>query len=164
MEPANKDEILSNFIAITQCSNEEATRYLEVAQWNAQTAMEIFFDNGGSEAGESVASTNAVPTGANVNPGTSGLYLFVYYRNIKSIFRFSFIAPIASGGTGGYESDDESPMQSAIEESLRAGATDTKSAATVSKEGTSKKPTVTSKFGTIGDLQKEEVNSDEEGY
>jgi hypothetical protein len=74
MEPANKDEILSNFIAITQCPNEEATRYLEAAQWNAQTAMEIFFDNGGSEAGEPVVSTNPIPSGANVNQGTSGLY------------------------------------------------------------------------------------------
>jgi hypothetical protein len=73
MESENKDEILSNFIAITQCSNEEATRYLEAAQWNAQAAMEIFFDNGGSQAGESVASTNTVPTGTNVNQEASGL-------------------------------------------------------------------------------------------
>lgn len=73
MESENKDEILSNFIAITQCSNEEATRYLEAAQWNAQTAMEIFFDNGGSQAGEPVVATNTVPpTGTNVNQGTTG--------------------------------------------------------------------------------------------
>jgi len=74
MESENKDEILSNFIAITQCPNDEATRYLEAAQWNAQTAMEIFFDNGGSQAGEPIASTNTAPSGANVNQGTSGLY------------------------------------------------------------------------------------------
>jgi hypothetical protein len=73
MEPENKDEILSNFIAVTQCSNEEATRYLEAAQWNAQTAMEIFFDNGGSDAGEPIPVTNTAPSGANVNPGPSGL-------------------------------------------------------------------------------------------
>jgi hypothetical protein len=83
------------------------------------------------------------------------------------MFRFFLsIVPIASGGTGGYESDDESPMQSAIEESLRASGTDTKSAApaaVVSKGDTSKKPAVPSKFGTIGALQKEENSSDEEG-
>jgi len=74
MESTSKDEILSNFIAITQCSNDEATRYLEAAQWNAETAMEIFFDNGGSQAGEPVVSTNTGPSATNVNQGTSGLY------------------------------------------------------------------------------------------
>jgi hypothetical protein len=74
MESTSKDEILSNFIAITQCSNDEATRYLEAAQWNAETAMEIFFDNGGSQAGEPVVSTNTAPSATNVNQGTSGLY------------------------------------------------------------------------------------------
>jgi hypothetical protein len=77
-------------------------------------------------------------------------------------FLLLFIGPIASGGTGGYESDDESPMQSAIEESLRAGAAETK--ATASKGDTNKKSTVPSKFGTIGSLQKEEDSSEEEGY
>ena len=79
--------------------------------------------------------------------------------------RYFSLAPIASGGTGGYESDDESPMQSAIEESLRASATESKSSATVSKGDTSKKPAASSKFGTIGGLQKEEEggSSDEEG-
>jgi len=78
------------------------------------------------------------------------------------MFRFLSIAPIASGGTGGYESDDESPMQSAIEESLRATATETKPTAAVSKGDNTKKST--SKFGTIGILQKDEDSSDEEGH
>ncbi|CAF0752598.1 unnamed protein product [Adineta ricciae] len=139
MEPNNKDEILSNFIAITQCPSEEATRYLEAAQWNAQTAMEIFFDNGGSEAGVPIPTTHTVPSAANTNQGSS--------------------EPIASGGTGGYESDDESPMQSAIEESLRANASAEKSTG-----DTSRKPVVPpSRFGTIGGLQHEEEDSDEEG-
>jgi hypothetical protein len=74
MDPANKDEILSNFIGITQTSNEEATRYLEAANWNAETAMEIFFDNGGSQAGEPIPTTNIAPPAPNTNQGTSGLY------------------------------------------------------------------------------------------
>jgi hypothetical protein len=36
--------------------------------------MEIFFDNGGSQAGEPIASTNTAPSGANVNQGTTGWY------------------------------------------------------------------------------------------
>ncbi|UJR33483.1 hypothetical protein I4U23_020928 [Adineta vaga] len=144
MESENKDEILSNFIAITQCPNEEATRYLEAAQWNAQTAMEIFFDNGGSQAGEPIPSTNTAPSSTNTNKAPSG--------------------QIASGGTGGYESDDESPMQSAIEESLRAHPGAGKSAGAVPKDDSSKKPTAPpSKFGTIGGLHNEEEDSDEEG-
>jgi hypothetical protein len=74
MDPNNKDEILSNFVAITQTSHEEATRYLEAAQWNAETAMEIFFDNGGSQAGEPIPTTNIVPPATNVNQGAPGLY------------------------------------------------------------------------------------------
>ncbi len=83
MDPSNKDAILSNFIAITQCSNDEATRYLEAAQWNAQTAMEIFFDNGGPSAGEPIPSTNTAPTAMNVDEGTSGLYSFLGYDNLR---------------------------------------------------------------------------------
>ena len=74
MAAVNKDEILSNFIGITQCSNDEALRYLEAAQWNAQTAMEIFFDNGGSDAGEPIAPNNPSPSGTNPNQGPAGLY------------------------------------------------------------------------------------------
>jgi hypothetical protein len=53
-------------------------------------------------------------------------------------------------------------MQSAIEESLRATATETKPTAAVSKGDSTKKST--SKFGTIGVLQKDEDSSDEEGH
>jgi hypothetical protein len=71
MSTTNYDEILSNFIAVTQCSHEEAARYLEAANWNAQTAMEIFFDNGGSQAGVPAAT---VPPATNVNQNTSSSY------------------------------------------------------------------------------------------
>lgn len=73
------------------------------------------------------------------------------------------LGQIATGGTGGYESDDESPMQSAIEESLRNTAAEAKSTGAVSKGDANKKQTVPSKFGTIGGLQKDEESSDEEG-
>jgi len=105
--------------------------------------MEIFFDNGGPQAGEPIVSTNTVPSAMNVDQSAPG--------------------QIASGGTGGYESDDESPMQSAIEESLRASATETKPTVTVSKADTSKTSAASSKFGTLGALQKDEHSSDEEG-
>jgi hypothetical protein len=82
MASTNQDEILSSFIAITQCSNEEATRYLEAANWNAQTAMEIFFDNGGSQAGESTASTNIVPPPMDVNQDAPGLHSIICYGNM----------------------------------------------------------------------------------
>ena len=72
MSVPNQDEILSNFIAITQCSNEEATRYLEAANWNAETAMEIFFDNGGSDAGQPIAVTHAVPPTGSANQNAAG--------------------------------------------------------------------------------------------
>ena len=74
-----------------------------------------------------------------------------------------FAGNIASGGTGGYESDDESPFQAAIEESLRAQAAESKSTSAISKGDTSKKPTAPSKFGTIGGLNKDEGSSEEEG-
>jgi hypothetical protein len=74
-----------------------------------------------------------------------------------------FIGKIASGGTGGYESDDESPMQSAIEESLRAHAVEAKPVGATSKGDTAKKSAAPSKFGTIGGLQNDEDSSEEEG-
>lgn len=75
----------------------------------------------------------------------------------------AFLGNIASGGTGGYESDDESPFQAAIEESIRSQAAEPKSASAVPKGGdTSKKPTVPSKFGTIGGLHKDDEGSSEE--
>ncbi len=79
------------------------------------------------------------------------------------MYFFLCIGQIASGGTGGYESDDEDTMQNAIEESLRATAAAGKSTATGSKEDTTKKPTASSKFGTIGGLQKDDESSEEEG-
>ena len=89
MSDSNQDEILSNFMAITQCSNEEATRYLEAANWNAQTAMEIFFDNGGTQAGESIASTNTIPRNPTANPTMAGKCKDVCHGN-SGFERFSF--------------------------------------------------------------------------
>lgn len=83
MESINKDEILSNFLAVTRCSHDEATRYLEAAQWNAETAMEIFFDDGGSESAARTAPTNTQPPATNINQGTSGSYCRFYsFRSI----------------------------------------------------------------------------------
>ena len=64
---------------------------------------------------------------------------------------------------GGYESDDESPFQSAIEESLRERAAEAKSTAAVAKADASKKPVAPSKFGTVSGLQKDDDSSEEEG-
>ena len=89
MSESNQDEILSSFMAITQCSNEEATRYLEAANWNAQTATEIFFDNGGAQAGESIASTNTVTRDAAANPTMAGTCDDVCHGN-SDFERFSF--------------------------------------------------------------------------
>lgn len=56
MSQTNNDEMVNNFVAIANCSNDEAKRYLEAANWDPQAAMEIFFDVG---AGESEPSSNA---------------------------------------------------------------------------------------------------------
>ena len=75
---------------------------------------------------------------------------------------FSFFTePTATTGASAYESDDENPMQSAIEESLRANAAAKKSP--VSKKDTKKNPSTSTKFGTIGGLRDDEESSDEEG-
>jgi len=54
-------------------------------------------------------------------------------------------------------------MQSAIEESLRANPAAAKFPVTESQDNKSKKSAVTSKFGTIGGLQKDNDSSEEEG-
>ena len=75
MASTNKDEILSNFIGVTGCSQEEATSYLEAAQWNQQTAMDIFFDSS-SDGTIKPASTNTLPPGTNIEQSTSCLLFY----------------------------------------------------------------------------------------
>jgi hypothetical protein len=49
MSSKNRDEILSRFIGITQCSSKEAAEYLESANWNEQAAVDFFFDSVSSQ-------------------------------------------------------------------------------------------------------------------
>ena len=42
MSSKNKDEILSKFIAITNCPSNQAVEYLEAAEWNEQAAIDFF--------------------------------------------------------------------------------------------------------------------------
>jgi hypothetical protein len=57
MASNNRDEILSKFIAITQCSSDKAREYLEAAQWNEEAAMDFFFDSSAFQARDSIPPT-----------------------------------------------------------------------------------------------------------
>jgi hypothetical protein len=59
MSAKNKDQIISNFIGITQCSRQEAAEYLEAAQWNEEAAVAFFFDSGPSQTHEPIPSPKA---------------------------------------------------------------------------------------------------------
>ena len=43
MSAANRDEIVTQFINLTQCPTDEAIRYLEAANWDISIAMDLFF-------------------------------------------------------------------------------------------------------------------------
>jgi hypothetical protein len=73
MSSKNRDEILSRFIAITQCSSKEAAEYLENANWNEQTAVDFFFDSGRSQVPDPIPSPK-IKTNQNI----PSLYLFIY--------------------------------------------------------------------------------------
>ena len=61
MATANKDEAISRFIAVTQCSSSrEAREYLETAKWNEQAAIDFYFDSVNPQ--ESASEPNLPPT------------------------------------------------------------------------------------------------------
>jgi hypothetical protein len=74
MSSQNKDEILSNFIAITQCSSQEAREYLEAAKWDYQRAMDFFFDSGASQARNSIPPINTRSSPTITHKNIPGLY------------------------------------------------------------------------------------------
>lgn len=78
MSSQNRDEILSRFIAITQCSSKEAAEYLEAANWNEQAAADFFFDSGSSPVPQ---PTHPIERKPNQNPPS--LYLVIYHGKIK---------------------------------------------------------------------------------
>ncbi|CAF0894192.1 unnamed protein product [Didymodactylos carnosus] len=134
---SSNDEILAQFIAVTQCPQDQAQRYLEASNWNMDTAMECFYDDG--------ASTSHVPSHQNI-PIT----------NLNDNSAREGDSARATGS--GYASDDDDSLQMAIEKSMQS--------ATVSQDSsksTKKQPPQSSRFGTIASLQKEDDSSDEEG-
>lgn len=74
MSSRNRDEILSKFIAITQCSSEEAAEYLEAANWNEQAAVDFFFDSGLSQGRDPVPSPKPRLSPKITRQPTPGLY------------------------------------------------------------------------------------------
>jgi hypothetical protein len=74
MSSQNKDEILSNFIAITQCPSHEAREYLEAAKWDEQIAMDFFFDSGASPARDPIPPINTRSSPTNTRKNIPGLY------------------------------------------------------------------------------------------
>jgi hypothetical protein len=74
MSSRDKDEILSKFIAITQCPGEQAREYLEAAEWNEQVAMDFFFDSAGSHGSEPIPSPTTRPPAPKPSRQVPGLY------------------------------------------------------------------------------------------
>ena len=92
MQSADKDEILNTFVSMTQCSNAEAARYLEAAQWNAETALEIFFESTGFDTNEPIPSTNTAFPVSNINSSVSSLYFFKSSSSCyQKLFCFVFV-------------------------------------------------------------------------
>ena len=74
MSSKNKDEILSKFIAITNCPSNEAMEYMEAAQWNEQAAMDFFFDSGVSQADDPIPSPKTRSSPTHTYHNVPGLY------------------------------------------------------------------------------------------
>ncbi len=74
MSARNKDEIVSRFMSITQCSNKHAREYLESANWNEQAAMDFFYDSGAVPVSEPVPPPKPRPTEIKTNTNVSSMY------------------------------------------------------------------------------------------
>ncbi len=91
MSSTNKDEILSRFIAITQCSSQQATEYLESAKWNEQAAMDFFFDSGSSPVPDPVPAAKTRSSETKPNRNIPGLYSCIYHSNTQRGCLFVFL-------------------------------------------------------------------------
>jgi len=91
MASQNRDGIISRFIAITQCSSEDAREYLESANWNEQAAVDFFFDSVSSQAPDPIPSIKSRPAEIKPSQNVSGLYLYIYHGNTECGCLFVFL-------------------------------------------------------------------------
>ncbi|CAF1213419.1 unnamed protein product [Rotaria sordida] len=134
MSSINKDELISNFIAITQCSSELAAEYLEAAQWNEQAALNFFL-----ESNDSVPSTQTTSSSANTN------------QNIPS-------ENTVSSTTNDNELEEDL-LQSALEDSLRLNPS-----VVIPKRVNSHKSIISSKINTFNDDDNDESDDQGQAF
>lgn len=59
-----EDAAVAQFTEITGSSPHLATQYLQLTDYNLQTAMQLYFENGGAEIGPSASETPSAPAAA----------------------------------------------------------------------------------------------------
>ncbi|CAF3149019.1 unnamed protein product [Rotaria sp. Silwood2] len=131
MSSKPKDELISNFRAIVQCSREIAIQYLEAAEWNEQAALDFFLDSEDAQDHNSfppVETTSSVP---------------------KTNQNIPVIDNTTSSRTNDNELEDDL-LQSALEDSLRIKPPE-KSPVEVPKRINNHKSIISSKINTFND-------------
>ena len=82
----NRDEVISEFIAITQSSSRDAREYLETANWSVPAAVDFYFDSVTGEAAQPTVVPQSKPPEPKIESNISGTVTM-----IKSIIDFVFL-------------------------------------------------------------------------
>jgi len=62
------DDLVAQFTSITGATADRASQYLTVSDGNLEQAIQLFFESGGVDMGESVSDAPRAPSGAASNP------------------------------------------------------------------------------------------------
>lgn len=73
----NRDDIISEFMAITQSSNRDAREYLQTASWNVQAAVDFYFDSVTGEADQPTVAPQSKPPEPKIESNISGTFSLV---------------------------------------------------------------------------------------
>jgi len=164
MASKNRDEIISRFIAITQCSSKDAAEYLESANWNEQAAVDFFFDSVASQVPDPTPSIKTRSSEVKPTKNVPGMYLCIYHSNKKRGCLFFFllltIGKTEPNETNAYESDDDL-LQNALEESLRLKPPE-KSPDIMPKRFDNNKSIISSKISNFDNFKKNKDDSDDD--
>ncbi|KAL1846701.1 UBX domain protein Ubx2 [Paecilomyces lecythidis] len=117
------DDVVAQFTEITGSSPKLASQYLELADFNLEQAIQLFFENGGAEIGD---QSSAQPQQSSRGPGyedESGVVHIDSDDDVQEV-RSSSARPAASGATGGTFEDDAAMARRLQEELYSGGGTD----------------------------------------
>ncbi|KAJ9247261.1 hypothetical protein DTO207G8_8233 [Paecilomyces variotii] len=114
------EDVVAQFTEITGSSPKLASQYLELADFNLEQAIQLFFENGGAEIGEQPSAEPQRPSRRAGYEDESGVVHIDSDDDVQEI-RSSSVRPGASGAAGSVFEDDAA-MARRLQEELYSGS------------------------------------------